>query len=94
MDSRLYWRNQIDYISTKVDKTVGRFAKLRHSVPQQTLITLYWALIHPYLNYGILAWGQASKSPLNKILLLQKRVLRFIFFCKSQRKCNPFIHKI
>ena len=62
IDSRLSWRNQIDYISSKISKTVGLFAKLRHSVPQYTMITLNWSLIiHPYLNYGILAWLQGLK---------------------------------
>jgi len=93
IDSRLSWRNQIDYISSKISKTVGLFAKLRHSVPQQTMITLYWSLIHPYLNYGILAWGQASKSLLNKILLLQKRVLRFIFFANHRDSAIPLFIK-
>ena len=29
-------------------------------------------------------WGQASKSQLNKLLVLQKRALRFIFFAKPR----------
>ena len=57
------------------------------------MITLYWSLIHPYLNYGILAWGQASKSLLNKILLLQKRVLRFIFFANQRESAIPLFIK-
>ena len=80
IDRHLSWKYQIDYISTKISKSVGLFTKLKHFVPQTTLITLYWSLIHPYLNYGVCAWGQASISLLNKILILQKRVLRFIFF--------------
>ena len=31
-----------------------------------------------YLTYGLAAWGQAAKTHLQKILVLQKRVLRFI----------------
>jgi len=93
IDSHLSWRNQIDYISSTVSKTVGRFSKLRHSVPQQTMITLYWSLVHPYLNYGILACGQASKSLVNNILLLQKRVLRFIFFANHRESAIPFFIK-
>ena len=93
IDSHLSWRNQIDYISTKLSKTIRLFAKLRHSVPQHTLITLYWSLIHPYLNYGIIAWGQASKTLLNKLLLLQKRVLRFIFFVNWRDSAIPLFVK-
>ena len=84
IDNHLSWRNHIDYISSKFSKTISLFAKLRHTVPQHTLITLYWSLIHPYLNYGIVAWGQASKTLFNKLLLLQKHVLRFIFFANQR----------
>ena len=80
IDSALTWKNQIDFICTKISKSIGLIAKLRHFVPQQTLITLYWSLIYPHLSYGTSAWGQASKSLLNKLLVLQKRALRFIFF--------------
>ena len=93
IDSHLSWRNHIDYISTKLSKTIGLFAKLRHSVPQHALITLYWSLIHPYLNYGIIAWGQASKTLLNKLLLLQKSVLRFIFFVNWRDSAVPLFVK-
>ena len=38
------------------------------------------ALITPYLDYGICAWAAACKSHLNKLLVLQKRALRLIYF--------------
>ena len=39
---------------------------------------LYCTIILPYLNYGILAWGNATQTRLNKVLLLQKKVMRMI----------------
>ena len=38
----------------------------------------YHCLIHPYLTYGISIWGQADKTILNSLLVLQKRVIRLI----------------
>ena len=35
-------------------------------------------MIQPYLNYGILAWGNASQSLINKTFLLQKKAIRII----------------
>ena len=35
-------------------------------------------MILPYLNYGLLAWGNASSTYLDKLLLLQKKALRII----------------
>ena len=38
------------------------------------------SLIHPYLTCGLAAWGQACQTYLNKILILQKRALRLLYF--------------
>ena len=69
------------------DKTVGLIAKLRHFVPQHTLLNIYRALI--YLSYCLIVWGQASKTHLTKILLLQKKVVRFIFFANRKVHAIP-----
>ena len=62
----------------KISRTVGVVARLRHFVPRTTLLNIYQSLILAYLKYGLAAWGQAAKTHLQKILVLQKRVLRFI----------------
>ena len=67
----------------------GLLSKLRHFVPFSTLISIYHSLIAPCLRYGLIAWGQASKSQLNKFLVLQKRALRFIHFAKPRDHAIP-----
>ena len=47
---------------------------------------LYSSLILPYLNYGILAWGNTYSSYLERILLLQKKALRII--CRESWRCH------
>ena len=80
IDKNLTWKHHIDTVSLKISKSVGLLAKLRHFVPQQILLKIYQSLIYPYIIYGLAAWGQAAKTHLNKILLLQKRALRIINF--------------
>ena len=82
IDYKLSWNNHIDTILLKIRRTVGLLLKLRHFVPFSTLISIYHSLIAPYLQYSLIAWGQASKSQLNKLLVLQKRALHFIHFAK------------
>ena len=55
-------------------------SKVRQFVPFHTLVSPYNCLVVPFLRYGLIAWGQASKTQLNMLLILQKRALRFIFF--------------
>ena len=43
----------------------------------------------PYLTYSLVAWGQASKSSLDKQLKLQKRAVRFIYFSNRNGHAIP-----
>ena len=72
-NSNLTWKF-ISYITSKISKTIGVIAILRHFVPSSTLLTLYRSLISPYLLYGL------TVRHLNQILVLQKRALRLIYF--------------
>ena len=64
----------------KLSKTIGLLSKIRHFVPFHTLVSIYNCLAVPYLRYGLIAWGQTGKTQLNKLLILQKRALRFMCF--------------
>ena len=74
IDENLSWKNHLDCVITKISKTIGMIAKMRHFVPSSVLKNIYKFLILPYLTYGLVAWGNASKNYLNKIVVLQKRV--------------------
>ena len=80
INENLSWKNHLDCVITKISKTIGMIAKLRHFVPSFVLTNIYKSLILPYFTYRLVAWGNASKNYLNKIVVLQKPVLRLIFF--------------
>ena len=63
-----------------MSKIIGVIARLRRFVPLCTLLDTFRFLIFPYLSYGLAAWGQAAKTHLQKFLVLQKRVLRLMYF--------------
>ena len=63
--------------------TVGSW----HFVPTSTLLKIYRSLIEPYISYGLIAWGQAANS--NKILILQKRALRLMYFSDRRAHAIP-----
>ena len=41
---------------------------------------LYSSLILPYLNYGVLVWGNTHQNLLDRVSLLQKKALRVICY--------------
>ena len=89
IDKNLSWKHHIGHIVIKVSRTVGLITKLRHFLPTHTLLNIYQALVAPYLTYGLAIWGQACKSYLDKVLKLQKRALRFIFFSGPSEHAIP-----
>ena len=89
IDNNLSWKYHIDYISSKVSKGIGIIARLRHLVPFATLLNIYRSLIEPYISYGLIAWGQAANTHLNKVLILQKRALRLMYFADSKSHSAP-----
>ena len=90
IDENLSWKYHIALIASKISKTIGIIASLRHFVPLNTLHHIYISLIQPYLLYGIVAWGQAAKTYKNKILILQKRALRLMFFGDYNSHAVPY----
>ena len=89
IDSNLTWKSHIDYISLKISRIIGIITRLRHFVPKQTLLRIYSGLINPYLTYGISVWGQANKSVLNCLLILQKKVIRIMNFANYRDHAIP-----
>lgn len=65
-------------------------------MPEHVLHSLYCTLILPYINYGILVWGNTYKTYLSKIHKLQKWALRTISLEHYRCHSDPLFkqHKI
>ena len=61
--------------------------KIRPYVNIKTLLTIYYSLIFSQISYAIEVWGSAGESQLNRVLLLQKRVVRLILY-KDKRQSD------
>ena len=85
IDKSLTWKAHVDYISGKISKVCGSLAKLRHLVSTKLLIEIYHALIHSYVRYGILTWGNASANILHSLQIILNRAVRIITFAPFGR---------
>ena len=88
-------KHHIDHVALKISRYVGLLSKLRHHVPTHTLvlITIYRSRISPHLTYGLLAWGQACKSHLEKLLKLQNVFLDLFTFLISNNTQYLYLSK-
>ena len=86
IDSTLTCKTHIDNISIKISRAVGLLYKIRPFVNIKTMRTLYYSLAYPHLIYAIEIWGSADITHLNRLLMLQKRILRLITFSDKRRE--------
>ena len=80
IDSQLTFKNQIDELSKKVSRAIGVLYKLRPYVTTKILTSVYYAIVYPFLLYGITVWGSASKTLLEPIHIMQKKIVRMATF--------------
>jgi hypothetical protein len=68
IDETLSWNQHTDHIATNLCSACYALRNLKHTVPQSTLRTIYYAHIHSILSYGIIFWGRSSN--VNKLFIL------------------------
>ena len=78
-DYNLKFREHLKYISDKISKWIGILYKLRYFLPSQILLKIYKSFVHPYILYGLEIWYSSFQYVGDRILVLQKKVMRCIY---------------
>ena len=94
IDSNLNWKCQINCIAKKIKRSIGIISKLRHYVGQKILVNLYYALVYPFLIYGIPAWSNTYPSTIQPLFIIQKKVMRIITFSKFDASSSPLFRNL
>jgi len=56
VDSRLDWHEHINYIKNKLSSSLYAIRKVKHILNKNHLLTLYYSLTYPYMDYGNSLW--------------------------------------
>ena len=75
-------------LARQVVKHARILSKMRHYVKKKTPVKLYYSFAYSHLKYGILAWGTAANNLLQKVQVVQNRIIRIMEF-KSLADCVP-----
>ena len=62
----------------KISKGNGILCRERNFVSRTILRTLYYAIIQPYIDYGLLTWGCAPKGYLEPVDCNLRNAIRII----------------
>ena len=78
IDENVTWKTHVELVENKISKSVGIVFKASRSLNSKFLRSIYFALVHPYINYANIAWASTNKTYLNRILGKQKQVARIM----------------
>ena len=68
--------------------------KARNYLNKDGLVNLYYSFIYPYLTYCKHIWGSTYKTNLQKLVILQNKVVRIISHVKSRISAEPLYDQL
>ena len=89
IDPSLNFKYHIDIITSKISKSLYFFRSAKNYLSQKALKSIYFALIHSHLVYGIQVWSCSSQQNLNAIFLKQKNAIRMLNSAKYNAHTEP-----
>ena len=93
IDNKLNFKQHIKMIEGKVARFVGILSKLKHFFPQNIMLQLYYALMHPFLSYGIIIWGTIYPTYIKRLKSLQNRATRVVARCHYRDEVKLFYNQ-
>ena len=94
LDETLSWKPHLVELSRKLARSIGMFYKLRHFVPLNTLIAIYYALFFSFLTHSIVVWGATYDNYLQPVFTSQKKVIRAMTFSKPRGHSSPLFSQL
>ena len=92
LDANLGWKHHIHELLKKLSRTLGFFYKIRYYVLLEILKQLYYSLFYSFVLYGITIWGLTYKSLVQKLIVIQKKIVRIMTFNKMNARTNPIFY--
>ena len=91
IDENLTWIPHISNIARNISKSVGIMYKASFCLSTSSILTLYYSLVYPYLQYCICVWGSTY---LNRLIKLQKRAVRNVAHKSFDAHTDPLFKSL
>ena len=86
IDDSLSWKQHLEQLGSTMCTVCYALRNIKHIVPLDTVRIIYFAHIHFIISYDIIFGGSASYA--NKVVILQKKIVRIITNTKSRDSCR------
>jgi hypothetical protein len=90
----LSWKAHLDEKANRVARSIGVLYRLKHQLPDYTLLTLYNSLISPHFHYAITAWGNSQQQYVKRLEILQKKAIRCVTNSRYNCHTNPLFFRL
>jgi exonuclease III len=91
IDTYLNWKQQVDVVSTRINKFNFAIRKLKVITSDKTALLVYHSYVASALRYGIVVWGNAIN--IKQVFIAQKKCVRAIAGVKWSESCRPLFKK-
>ena len=88
-DEYLNFDKHTSYICAKLSRSLYCIKRASNKLSKKSLLSLYYALIHPHLLYCINILSCTSKSNLSQLQIMQKKAIRIITKSKVNDHTGP-----
>lgn len=88
VDGGLTWTPHIDSLCQKLNSSLYAIKRIKAISDTKTALTAYHALFESHMRYGLTVWGGTSSGNLNRVLVLQKKAVRYIAGLKHRESCK------
>lgn len=94
LDSHLKWDFHVTYLCKKLRFMLPYFKEFRHILNFDNLKRVYLCLVQSILLYGIIFWGAAYKSQLYVLEILQKYIIKIMYFKPKRYPSNDLYEEV
>ena len=77
-DPSLNFKFHLKQLKSKISRALFTLRRAKHFLPENSLKTLYYSLVHCHLVYAVEIWSCTSYSNLKPLVLKQKEAIRII----------------
>ena len=91
IDSKFNWKNHTSYITGKVARGIDVITKTRKLHDKETLITLYYKIIYPYMCYCNHVLGNTYVTYLEKTVSYAKKDSQNYSWCATKNPHKVFV---
>lgn len=94
VDSRLTWKEHLQYLKSKLVKYIRIFYMLRIVCNKQLMRSIYFAFINSKIEYGIEVWGGAYYTTVKPVAILQKAFIRIMLGRNKTDSTSPLFKEL